>query len=87
MTKIPGNDEVVQHGETGFVGQNEEALMKYLEELIDSKDKRLEMGNNAKQHTEKFFSLPVMADQYKAKYKEMVGESDQLNEGLLKPQK
>lgn len=74
VTKIPGNDEVVQHGKTGFVGENEDVLMKHLEELIDSKEMRAEMGKFAKQHTEEYFSLPVMADQYKAKYAEMVGE-------------
>jgi len=68
VTKIPGNDEVVQHGETGFVGISEEPLTKHLEELIDSAEKRLEMGMNAKQYTEKHFSLPAMADQYKVKY-------------------
>ncbi len=72
VTKIPGNDEVVQHGETGFVGESEEILMKHLEALIDSDEKRIEMGKYAKQHTEEYFSLPVMADQYKAKYDEMV---------------
>ena len=71
VTKIPGNDEVVQHGQTGFVGETEEILMKHLEELIDSEEKRITMGKYAKQHTEEHFSLPVMADQYKAKYKEM----------------
>lgn len=77
VTKIPGNDEVVQHGETGFVGETEAILMKYLEELIDSEEKRIEMGRYAKQHTEEHFSLPIMADQYKAKYQEMVGETKQ----------
>ena len=71
VTKIPGNDEVVQHGETGFVGENEEVLQKHLEELIDSEELRVKLGKQAKEHTEAYFSLPVMADQYKAKYKEM----------------
>ena len=72
VTKIPGNDEVVQHGETGFVGESEDQLMEYLEELINSEVKREELGKQAKKNTEKFFSLDAMADQYKAKYKEMV---------------
>ncbi len=73
VTKIPGNDEVVQHGETGFVGENEAILQKHLEELIDSEALREKLGKQAKEHTEAYFSLPVMADQYKAKYKEMAG--------------
>jgi glycosyltransferase involved in cell wall biosynthesis len=71
VTKIPGNDEVVQHGETGFVGESEEALMVFLEELIDSQSKRKAMGKAAKQHTEEHFSLSAMADQYKAEYMKM----------------
>ena len=72
VTKIPGNDEVVQQGETGYVGETEELLMSYLEELIDSEEKRIEMGRKAKKNTEEFFSLNAMADQYKDKYSEMV---------------
>ncbi len=72
VTKIPGNDEVVQHGETGYVGDSERALMSLLEELIDSNEKRESMGKLAKQHTEEHFSLTAMADQYKAEYQKMV---------------
>ncbi len=72
VTKIPGNDEVVQHGKTGYVGKDEEALMDQLEELIDSREKREEMGINSKEHTEEHFSLTAMADQYKAVYQKMV---------------
>ena len=72
VTKIPGNDEVVQHGLTGYVGEDEEALMAQLEELIDSREKREVMGINSKKHTEENFSLTAMADQYKAEYQKMV---------------
>lgn len=71
VTQIPGNDEVVQHGETGFVGKSEEPLTRYLEELIESEQKRTEMGSRAKQYTEEHFSLPAMAAQYKVKYQEI----------------
>ncbi len=71
VTKIPGNDEVVQHGKTGFVGDSEEELTRCLEELIDSEEKRIEMGKGAKNYTEEHFSLQVMADQYKKYYNEM----------------
>ncbi len=72
VTKIPGNDEVVQHGITGYVGKDEDVLMVQLEELIDSREKREEMGVNSKEHTEEHFSLTAMADQYKAEYQKMV---------------
>ncbi len=71
VTKIPGNDEVVQHGETGFVGNSEEALMSFLEVLIDSKSKRESMGRMSKKLTEENFSLVAMAEQYKSEYKKM----------------
>ncbi len=80
VTKIPGNDEVVQHGETGFVGETEDILMMHLEELIDSEGKRIKMGKYAKQHTEEHFSLSVMADQYKVKYQEMAGGINKMQE-------
>ncbi len=75
VTKIPGNDEVVQHGMTGYVGEDEEVLTAQLEELIDSREKREEMGSNSKQHTEEHFSLTAMANQYKAEYQKMIDAS------------
>ena len=72
VTKIPGNDEVVQHGDTGYVGASEAELRGFLEELIDSKEKREFMGKLAKTHTEEHFSLTAMADQYKAEYQKIV---------------
>ncbi|MEE9327325.1 MAG: glycosyltransferase [Cocleimonas sp.] len=74
VTKIPGNDEVVQHKDTGFVAATEFELEKYLEELIDSEKLRIEMGEKAKNYTEEFFSLSAMADQYKTEYAKLVEE-------------
>lgn len=71
VTKIPGNDEVVQHGETGYVGENEEKLTEQLVTLIESTTERQKMGEYAKDHTEKHFSLKAMADQYKVEYDKM----------------
>jgi len=72
VTKIPGNDEVVQHGLTGFVGETEKELTPHLEELVDSAEKRQKMGEQAKKYTEDNFSLPAMAEQYKVKYQAIV---------------
>ena len=47
------------------------ALFEFLEQLIDSEELRVKLGQQAKSYTEKNFSLPVMADQYKRVYKEM----------------
>ena len=74
VTKIPGNDEVVQHGETGYVGENEEKLTLHLTTLIDSEVERQKMGRYAKQHTEEHFSLSAMADQYKDEYFKMAND-------------
>ena len=71
VTKIPGNDEVVQHDETGYVGETEEKLTSQLIDLIESSAKREKMGLYAKEHTEKHFSLEAMADQYKVEYEKM----------------
>ena len=72
VTKIPGNDEVVQHGETGYVGEDEEKLTAFLISLVDSEADRQKMGEYAKQHTEEYFSLSAMTDQYKDEYQKMV---------------
>jgi len=69
VTKIPGNDEVVQHGQTGFVGRTEDELIEGLEILLDSEEKRIEMGRQAKQYTKTNFSLIAMSEQYKREYK------------------
>jgi len=71
VTKIPGNDEVVQHGETGYVGKDNEQLTTHLTSLIDSAEKRQELGEYAKKHTEQYFSLSAMAEQYKEEYQKM----------------
>ena len=78
VTKIPGNDEVVQHTETGYVGKNEDELTEQLTTLINSKEQRQRMGLYAKEHTEKYFSLKAMADQYKSEYKKMALDHTQL---------
>lgn len=73
VTKIPGNDEVVQHGETGFVGKSEKELIDGLEILLNSEEKCREMGETAKEYTQANFSLVAMADQYTAEYKRLAG--------------
>ena len=74
VTKIPGNDEVVQHGQTGYVGEDEDKLTSQLLGLIESPSKREEMGLYAKEHTEEHFSLGAMADQYKIEYDKMAND-------------
>ncbi len=75
VTKIPGNDEVVQDGHTGYVGETEKELTPRLEALLDSAEKRQQMGEQAKNYTKEHFSLPAMAEQYKRKYQAMANTS------------
>ncbi len=71
VTNIPGNDEVVQHEKTGYVGNTEEELEKFTELLIDSLELREKMGATAMQYAKKHFSFDVMGDIYKAHYQEI----------------
>ena len=71
VTNIPGNDEVVQHEKTGYVGNTEEELEKFTELLIDSSELREKMGATAMQYAKKHFSFDVMGDIYKAHYQEI----------------
>lgn len=74
VTKIPGNDEVVQHGLSGFVGKNENELKRHLIELIESDSLREKMGIASKVYTDEHFSLTAMADQYKEEYAKIVSK-------------
>ncbi len=68
VTNIPGNDEVVQHEKTGYVGNSNDELEKFTEQLIDSAVLRQEMGETAMRYSKQHFSFDVMGDIYKEKY-------------------
>ncbi|MCK5902087.1 MAG: glycosyltransferase [Cocleimonas sp.] len=72
VSNIPGNDEVVQHEKTGFVGNTSKELETFTETLIDSAHRREAMGKAAKQYTIKHFSFDVMGDIYKTHYQRLV---------------
>ena len=40
----------IKHGKTGYLARNQSDWRKYLVELIDDKDKRVELGKNAKEY-------------------------------------
>ncbi|RTZ67203.1 MAG: hypothetical protein DSZ29_01210 [Aquificaceae bacterium] len=75
VTNIPGNDEVVQHKKTGYVGNNNEELQQFTEQLIDSSELRQEMGEAAMRYAKQYFSFDVMGDIYKEKYQEIVDKT------------
>ena len=70
VTNIPGNDEVVQHEQCGFVGNNETELAAFTERLILSSALREQLGMGARRYVENHFSFDAMGDQYKALYEE-----------------
>jgi glycosyltransferase involved in cell wall biosynthesis len=63
-TRVGGVPEVVRHGETGFLAEpaDETALIRSLLTLVESPERRSEMGDNARRHMVNSFSssrLPV----------------------------
>ena len=68
VSNIPGNDEVVQHEQCGFVGNNEAELVKYTDQLISSVELREQLGKGARQYVQDNFSFDAMGDQYKVLY-------------------
>jgi len=68
VTNIPGNDEVVQHQQTGYVGNSTEELEAFSEALIDSAELRQKMGEEAMRYSKQYFSFDVMGDIYKQRY-------------------
>ncbi len=68
VTNIPGNDEVVQHEKTGYVGNSNDELEEFTEQLIDSAELRQKMGETAMCYSKQHFSFDVMGDIYKEKY-------------------
>ena len=70
VSNIPGNDEVVQHEQCGFVGNNEAELTAYTERLVESAALREQLGTGARLYVQEKFSFDVMGDQYKSLYDE-----------------
>lgn len=68
VSNIPGNDEVVQHEQCGFVGDDEAELAAFTERLIESAALREQLGTGARRYVQENFSFDAMGDQYKALY-------------------
>jgi glycosyltransferase involved in cell wall biosynthesis len=52
----PYHRDLIRHGETGFLYSNEDELMGYIAQLVDSKSMRISMGNAARQEARMRFS-------------------------------
>lgn len=68
VSNIPGNDEVVQHEQCGFVGDSEAELAAFTEQLILSASLREKLGLGARRYVEQHFSFDAMGDKYKSLY-------------------
>ncbi|MCK5917619.1 MAG: glycosyltransferase [Cocleimonas sp.] len=79
VTNIPGNDEVVQHQKTGYVGNTTAELEKFTEALIDSTELRQTMGQEAMRYAKQYFSFDVMGDIYKQRYQRIAENKDSSN--------
>ncbi|MCS7233586.1 MAG: glycosyltransferase family 4 protein [Synergistetes bacterium] len=71
-TDVVGNRDVVIHGETGFVGKDENELVLYLRRLIENRDLRLKMGIQGRRRVEREFSLEVLIEKLSSLYLEVV---------------
>lgn len=76
VTNIPGNDEVVQHEKTGYVGNTSAELEKFTELLIDDTELRQNLGEAAMQYSKQYFSFDVMGDIYKEHYQAIVDKEE-----------
>jgi hypothetical protein len=54
----------IEHGVTGFIAKNEDEWVKYLSELIESKEKRETIGRNAKKAVLKRWTIDKMLPKY-----------------------
>ena len=69
-TNVGGNPEVVNHGETGYLveNDNEQELARRLIECLRDDELRLKMGEAAKLRARKLFSLDRMINCYRELY-------------------
>ena len=71
---VGGNNEIVHHGENGYLvqGDDVEDLAKYLVDLIDDKDKRGRQGRKSRELSLQY-DWKVIMGQYDSLYKEYAG--------------
>jgi glycosyltransferase involved in cell wall biosynthesis len=83
---IPGNRDLVKHGETGFlyplgdVGQ----LTRHSVQLLTHPDKHLDFSLRSRQRAELAFSLTAMVHSYAQLYEQLYAQSQQSPEGVLR---
>lgn len=65
---IEANHELVINGETGFLFDFKESLVELMIHMIEFKEKRKIISNNARNHINTNFSIKVIASKYKELY-------------------
>lgn len=63
-SKLPANEEIIIHNNTGYIVENEEDWYGYLEKLIKSPEKCYEFGNNGRQRVEQQYTYQVWGEKY-----------------------
>lgn len=85
-TDIPGNRDLVKHGQTGFlypqgdVGQ----LSRYSFQLLSNPQKLREFGDQSRQQASDEFSLPSMVSAYAQLYEQLYAQSQLNRQGILR---
>ncbi|MEM7256720.1 MAG: glycosyltransferase [Pseudomonadota bacterium] len=71
VTAVGGNIEIVEHLKNGLVvdSGDTERLVSHMNELVEDKQQRVQLGNAARDEYEKRFSVSSMTEQYEAVYK------------------
>jgi len=75
-SNVGGIPEVIEHGITGFIFKypDFDEMRKYLEILIESPEKRLQMGINARKRVKMLFSAETSAESVMKVYNELLKE-------------
>lgn len=68
---VGGVDEIVQHGHTGFIYENDDEGLLFLKKLCLDRDLRQEMGRKARIHWEDTFPVRKMLNEYVTLWEDM----------------
>lgn len=67
-TDVIGNRDLVVHGETGFIGRDEDELVFFLKRLIEDPELRRSMGYRGRERVEREFSLEILMERLVSLY-------------------
>jgi len=66
-----GTVDIILHGKSGYLYNNEEELRKYLELLLSDNSLRKKIGRSARKIVEKKYSFVRVADRYEELFRRM----------------